>query len=315
MLKKTAISSLLCLATALVLPALAHAKVPKVAVDIAPVQSLVAQVMDGVGTPALLIRPESEPHHYKLRPSEAKALANADIVFWVGEELTPWLVKPLSSLAGSAEHVKLFGLPGTTEYSFREDAVFAGNDHDHADHDDDEDEHHHGDHDPHAWLDPVNAQIWVKKIAATLSAADPEHAAQYNQNAKKALAQLTELTIDIQREADNLKDIKFVVFHDAYQYFEKRFGIMAVGSISMSDASKPSTARIAEIQKAVAKYGVTCVFTEPEFNPDLVHTVFSGSTVKTTGTMDPIGSSIPVGEGHYAAVLQAMITSLQQCKG
>ncbi|KJY84614.1 zinc transporter [Vibrio galatheae] len=303
----------------------AYAQAPKVSVDIAPLHSLVAQVMEGVGEPDLLIRPEASPHEYHLRPSEAKALSQANIVFWIGEGLTPWLEKPLSSLASSATKVEMMEVEGTTLYDFREGATFETHEHGEEGHDEHEDheeheeheahhDHHHGDHDPHVWLDPKNAEVWVDAIAAALSNADAENAPIYTQNAKVAISRLHSLSDDIRRQAQSLNGIKFIVFHDAYQYFEQRFQLLATGAISISDASEPSPARISEIRQTVKDLGVACVFTEPQFNPELVNTVFENSTVKTIGTMDPIGANIAPGKNQYHSLLMAMISSLKQCQ-
>ncbi|WP_413282647.1 zinc ABC transporter substrate-binding protein [Vibrio sp. MA40-2] len=340
MLKKTITGVFVSLASA----SQVYAQVPQVAVDIAPLHSLVTQVMDGVGTPDLLIRPESSPHEYSLRPSEAKALSEADVVFWIGEGLTPWLEKPLSSLAGSATKIEMMESDGVTLYDFREGATFEAHEHHaeheqdehHEDHHDkgehehhdesehehheehaehhDEHEHHHEGHDPHVWLDPQNAIVWVKTIANTLAEADSEHADAYQNNAKLAIDRLQLLSNDIQQQAKSLQDINFIVFHDAYQYFEQRFQLLASGAISISDASDPSPARISEIRETVKKLGVTCVFTEPQFNPQLVKTVFEDSSVTTIGTMDPLGANIAVGKNQYSDLLMAMINSLKQCQ-
>lgn len=320
-----------------------YAQAPNVAVDIAPLHSLVAQVMDGVNEPDLLIRPEASPHEYQLRPSEAKALSEADIVFWIGEDLTPWLEKPLTTLAGSATVVEMMNAEGTTLYDFREGATFEAHEHhDEGHHDDDhheednhhagehhgEDhsehehhhaesnhaEHHHEGHDPHVWLDPKNAQAWLKVIASTLIEADSQNAQVYQDNADAAIHRLDQLVSDIQQQSRSLNGIKFIVFHDAYQYFEQRFQLLATGAISVSDASKPSPARIAEIRQTVQDLGVTCVFTEPQYNPELVKSVFENSTVKTIGTMDPLGASIATGKDQYQSLLTAMIDSLNQCR-
>ncbi|WP_428239602.1 zinc ABC transporter substrate-binding protein [Gynuella sp.] len=293
------------------LPVLAAA--PKVAVDIAPLHSLVSQVMDGVEAPSLLIQSGASPHQYSMRPSEAEALSEADIVFWVSEGLTPWLEKSLDTIAGSALKIEMLELEGTTQYDYREGATFEA--HDHHDHEDHEEHgHHHEGHDPHAWLDPVNAKVWVKKIASVLSEKDPMNASVYQQNAAKTLAKLDELIASIKQQAEPLKGIHFIVFHDAYQYFEKRFGLSAAGAISLGDASDPSPARIAEIRDKAAQLGVTCVFTEPQFNAELVHSVFENTSVHTIGVMDPLGADIDTGVDHYGHLLNSMITSLSSCK-
>lgn len=321
--------------TTLAIASQTYAQVPKVAVDIAPLHSLVTQVMDGVGEPDLLIRPEASPHDYHLRPSEAKALSQADVVFWIGEGLTPWLEKPLSSLANSATKIEMMEVEGTTLYGFREGATFEAHSHNeerheehhehehkvreesevHHQHDnhDAHDDHHHGEYDPHAWLDPKNAEVWVEAIAAALSKADTENAPIYTQNAKVAISRLRALSEEIRQQAKSINGIKFIVFHDAYQYFEQRFQLLATGAISISDASKPSPARVSEIRQTVKDLGVTCVFTEPQYNPELVNAVFENSTVNTIGKMDPIGANIETGKEQYHSLLMAMISSLKQC--
>lgn len=294
---------------------------PSVAVDIAPLHSLVSQVMEDVAKPKLIIPAEASPHQYTLRPSEAKALADADVVFWISEDLTPWLEKALENLAGSAEKVEMLSLDGTTTYAFREGATFES----HAHHDEEEHEgekhddeaEHHDDHegvDPHAWLDPENAKVWVKIISEALSKQDPENAATYSRNADTATASLDTLIAATQTQIDTLDQPKFIVFHDAYQYFEKRFGISAAGSISLGDAEDPSPARIQRIRETIQKLGVSCVFTEPQFNPGMVKNVFADTGVSTIGVMDPLGAGIATGSGHYPALIQAMVSSVSECK-
>ncbi len=181
--------------TLCLIPAFAWAASPRVAVDIAPLHSIVTQVMDGVGHPDLLIRPESSPHRYSLRPSEAEALAEADVVFWISDELTPWLENSLNNLAGSASTVEMLKLSATMRHEYRESATFEAHEHadegehdehhdDHKEHHDDHDEQHHGEYDPHAWLDPMNAKVWASEIAHVLSRADPSNAEVYRQNAQ-----------------------------------------------------------------------------------------------------------------------------------
>lgn len=317
------------------LPTVTWAAPPRVAVDIAPLHSIAAQVMEGVGQPDLLIQPEASPHSYSLRPSEAEALAEADVVFWISKDLTPWLESPLETLAGSATQVEMLELSVTEKHEFREGATFEGHDHgpgheegEHGEadehHDDDEKHHnegkeghhgaHHGEHDPHAWLDPINAKRWANEMASVLAKTDAANAEVYQNNARAFGESINEMTGSLNRRASELGSIQFVVFHDAYQYFERRFGLEAAGAISLSDASDPSPARIREIQTLVSELGVTCAFTEPQYNSDLVTTVFEGSEVRTTGVMDPLGVSIEVGPGLYSELLNGLMASLEQCR-
>ncbi|MEM7209813.1 MAG: zinc ABC transporter substrate-binding protein, partial [Pseudomonadota bacterium] len=205
------------------------------------------------------------------------------------------------------------------DHGHDEDHDDHGHDEDHDDHGHDEDHDDHAGHDhegvdPHAWLDPQNARNWIAVIEAELSEHDPENAAAYASNAKKASAELDSLMASTQSDVDALGDLKYIVFHDAYQYFEKRFGISAVGSISLGHAEDPSPARIAEIRAKVKELNVTCVFSEPQYNAGLVDSVFEGSNISAVGVMDPLGASIAEGSAHYSALIKGMVNSLSVCK-
>ena len=302
------------------------ADIPKVTVDIAPVHSLVSKVMNGVGKPDLIIPAGASPHEYQLKPSNAKSLQNADIVFWIGEDLTPWLEKGLSSLAQDASITSLLDLSGLELLSFREGALFEAHDHgeDHDDHDDhdhdkkkhddhdDHDDHAHGEHDPHAWLSPQIAKIWLNVIAAKLSEVDPDNAAKYFSNAKSARDNVDSLVSEVNSILDPIRDKKFVVFHDAYQYFERDFGISASGAISLGDASDPSPARLAEIRKRVVDEAVECVLAEPQFNQGTVNAVVDGTKANTT-VIDPLGVKLEAGPSLYENLIRNLATNLAKC--
>ncbi|MDJ0639553.1 MAG: zinc ABC transporter substrate-binding protein [Paracoccaceae bacterium] len=315
----------------------ALADAPSVAVDIAPVHSLVARVMDGVGTPDLVIPPGASPHEHTLRPSEAAALENADIVFWIGEDLTPWLESAVETLAAGAAVTALLETDGITLLDFREDALFEAHEHDgeekheHEDHADEEhDEHEHEDHaeedhddhdheghaheghDPHAWLSPDNAATWLNVIAAQLSAADPDNAATYYANAAAGREEIEALQVDVSGTLDPVRGQQFVAFHDAYQYFEVAFDFPAAGAISLSDATDPSPARIAEIRERVQNEGIDCVLAEPQYNEGLVATVMDG-TVANTAVVDPLGAGLELGPGLYPQLLKDFATTLATC--
>ena len=338
--------------TATLMGGTAYADAPKVAVDIAPVHSLVARVMDGVGTPDLIVQPGASPHEYSLRPSDAAALQNADLVFWIGPDLTPWLTDTLETLAPDAAVTELLEADGTIELEFREGALFEAHDHDdddhedhedeahddhddhdeeghddedhedhadeeadHDDHDDEEaghDQHDHGAHDPHAWLSPQNAMTWLNVIAGQLSAADPDNAGAYFANAAAGRTEIEALIGEVTATLDPVRDGQFVVFHDAYQYFEADFDFLASGAISISDASDPSPARIAEIQDRIAEQGIDCVLAEPQFNPGLVATVLDGTEAQT-GILDPLGSDLEPGPTLYPQLIRNLSTALAGC--
>ena len=322
---------------------LASAEVPQVAVDIAPVHSLVTRVMDGVGAPNLVIQVGASPHEYNLRPSEAQALQDANLVFWIGSDLTPWLADAIQTLAPNASTTALLESEGTIELEFRESALFeahAHGDHDedkhadhddhddhdedkHADHDDhddhDEDKHaghddhdDHGAHDPHAWLSPQNAKTWLNVIASKLSAADPKNAGIYFSNAATGRTEIDALIAEVNLTLEPVRGMNFIVFHDAYQYFENDFDFPASGAISISDASDPSPARIQEIQGRISNEGIDCVLAEPQFNSGLVATVMDGSEAKT-GILDPLGAGLQPGAKLYLELIRNLSKALRNC--
>ncbi|WP_019956217.1 zinc ABC transporter substrate-binding protein [Yoonia vestfoldensis] len=333
--------------TAALMGGTAFAEVPRVAVDIAPVHSLVARVMDGVGTPDLIVQSGASPHEYSLRPSEATALQEADLVFWVSPDLTPWLGDAIETLATNATVTELLEADGTIELEFREGALFEaheehaegeheGEEHAEGEHDDHEGEEHaegehhdhegeehageeagheghdHGEHDPHAWLSPQNAATWLNVIAGQLSATDPDNAGAYFANAAAGRAEIDTLTAEVNAMLEPVRGARFIVFHDAYQYFESAFDFPASGAISVSDASDPSPARIAEIRARIADEGIDCVLAEPQFNAGLVATVLDG-TEAGTGILDPLGSDLEPGPALYPQLIRNLATNLAEC--
>ncbi|MGF1659917.1 MAG: zinc ABC transporter substrate-binding protein [Rubrimonas sp.] len=313
------------------------AEPPRVLADIPPVHALASQVMAGVGAPALIVPPGASPHGYALRPSEAGALEQADIVFWVGEALSPWLHDAIEALAADAVSVELAEAQGVARLPYRMGATFEkhvhgeaeehGHEHDHAheadakadahdhDHDHDHDrDHDHDDHvfDSHLWLDPENAKAWLTAMATALSQADPENAARYFANAAAAQAGLDALMAEIAETVAPARDKGFIVFHDAYQYFERRFGLSASGSIVVGDGAQPSAARLAEIRGKIGELGATCVFSEPQFPPRVIDAVVEGTQARK-GALDPLGASLEPGPDLYAGLLRGMARDLTEC--
>ncbi len=300
---------------ALGLASMALAEVPRVAVDVAPVHSLVARVMQGVGAPALIVRPGASPHGYAMRPSEATALEEADLVIWVGEALTPWLEGGIETLASRARVVELLGAEETRVLDLREGVVFgaAQDGETPAAHDHDHDHHDHEGLDPHVWLDPENARRWLGFFADELAALDPEHAAQYAENAATAQAELDALMGAVKAELAPIKDQRFLVYHDAYQYFEVWSGLAASGAIALGDAANPGPARVAALRDMAREQNVACVFSEPQFDPKLVTRVFGD--VAGHGVLDPMASDHAPGPDLYPDLMRAMARALATCLG
>jgi zinc transport system substrate-binding protein len=290
----------------------AVAEAPHVVVTIKPIHSLVVAVMGDLGTPDLIVRGGASPHTYSLRPSDAAALESADVVFWTGHGLELFLEDSIDTLAPNATIVALSANPSIELLPVREGGAFEA----HADEAEGEhahdDGHEHGEHDMHFWLDPVNATFMLSHIADTLSAADPEHKKAYVANARSAIDRLNALTAAIGQQLAPVKAKPFVVFHDAYQYFERRFGLTIAGSITVTPDTMPGAARIAEIRAKVQETGAACIFSEPQFEPTIIEAIAEGTTART-GALDPEGASLTEGPRLYDELIQALADSLVAC--
>ena len=323
----------LLLGALLALPAAAEA--PRVAADIAPVHSLAARVMEGVGEPALILPPGASPHDHAMRPSEAGALQDADVVIWMGEALTPWLGGAIDRLAGDAAVLPLLEVEGTGRLPLREGAVFGqvrddgahgeGEDAGHEGHEGEahadgaqkdgvQEEsghgHGHGDADAHAWLDPDNATLWLDAIAAALGEIDPEHAARYAANARDGRAEIEAEAAEAEALLAPLRGRPFVVAHDAYGHFEARFGVPALGAIEAGDAAPPSPRRLDAIRKAAAAHDALCVLAEPGADPALARAAIEDARIVEA---DPLGARIEPGAALYPRLLRELAAALAEC--
>jgi zinc transport system substrate-binding protein len=307
----------------------AHADVP-VVVSIKPLHSLVSGVMEGVGTPSLIVQGASSPHTYSLTPTQAKSLQRAKLIFWVGHELEAFLEKPISTLGAGAKQIELLEAHGLTMHEMREGGSFEEHAHEHEashkhteSHDHDhgkKDKHGHGSHakkhadeiDVHLWLDPINAKAIVHEVAEALSEFDPKNAGTYTKNEKLLSDRLDALITEVHEIIAPVRGRGFIVFHDAYQYFEKRFDIEASGSITINPAVPPSIGRVQDIRKKIRSEGAACVFSEPQFEPKIIKTVTEGTSAQT-GVLDPLGAGLNDGPDLYFELIRNMAKSLREC--
>ncbi len=299
---------LLCAACCALFSSAAAAAAPDVVASIAPVHGVVARVMAGVGTPRLLTLPGASPHSYALRPSDARALADADIVFWIGPELEQFLEKPLAALAGDARKIALLRAPGLTVLPQREAGVHddAAHGHGHG--------HDHGDAavDPHVWLDPDNAAAMADAIAAALTDIDAANAEAYAANAAAFRKDASAL---IERGRQALEPVRrrpVVVFHDAYQYFEARFGLSVLGAVAATPEAPAGPRRLHALQARAKAAAVGCVFIEPQFRRDRAD-VIAEATDAHVATLDPLGAALTPGPAFYADLIGAMIDAAAAC--
>ena len=435
-----------------------------VVASVKPLHSLVSGVTEGVQKPDLIVKGAASPHTYSLKPSQAKQLEEADLVFWMGHELESFLEQPLEAIATKAKVVELIDSQGLKRLDMREGGAF--DDHGHDDHGQGEDseeghddhageghafewagifklsaedytwtfakvdgdyadpmmkmvflrtssggeegieeqeevaerlikqqssvrrnhdgrlipdeenayqlvfdanrnvtkmrinikkegyyafftehmpfefeagehflknvsgkdieptaqepeaghhDHHgHGEFDVHVWLDPENAKVLVQEIKEALVELDPSNAGKYEANAKNLMLKLDRLISEISVKLASSKGKGFVLFHDAYQYFEERFGMTAVGSITVSPEVVPGASRIRELKDKIVELNAHCVFSEPQFQPKIVFTVAEG-TQANTGVLDPLGASIADGPELYFTLIRDMANSLQEC--
>ena len=307
----------------------------KVVATIKPIHSLASYLMDGVGKPDLIVDGYASPHGFALKPSHAKMLQDADIIFWVGEDIENFLEKPLKSIAKNAEKIELMEIKKLTKLKFRERNIFDEHDdhghddhakkadHDAHDHDkkghkeDDHDDHRHGheghahgEFDPHIWLDPLNAKIILDEMAIHLIENDQKNEKKYKENLKSAHKDLDKLTKKI--KSDLNKDFKSVVFHDAYQYFEKRFGINILGAFTVNTDVMPGAEQLAEIREVIEHDKVSCIFSEPQFNPDIIKAVAKDMNI-ATGVIDPLGATLDPGKDLYFDLINNMSKSFKGC--
>ena len=315
----------------------------KVVASIKPIHSLASYLMDGVAKPDLIVDGYASPHGFAMKPSHAKMLQNADLIFWVGEDLENFLEKPLKSIAKKAEKIELMEIKGLQVLKFRERNIFDDHDdHGHDDHDDHDDHgkkeddhddhghddhgkkdghddhddhdghegHHHGEFDPHIWLDPVNAKVILKEMAEHLIENDSENEATYKSNLKKALNDIDKLTADVKAELN--KSVASIVFHDAYQYFEERFNVNILGAFTVNTDVMPGAEQLKEIREVIEHDKVACVFSEPQFNPDIIKAVAKDMNIKT-GVVDPLGATLNPGKSLYFDLIRNMSASFKGC--
>ncbi|MDC3043832.1 zinc ABC transporter substrate-binding protein [Candidatus Pelagibacter sp.] len=353
----------------------------KVVASIKPIHSLASYLMDGVAKPDLIVDGYSSPHGFPLKPSHAKMLQEADLIFWVGEDLENFMEKPLDSIAKKAEKIELMEIKGLNKLKFRERNIFGDHDdhddhghkedghkeddhddhdhkkkdehddhddhdhkkkdghkeddhddHDHKkkdghddhddhghkkkdDHDDHDDHaghegHHHGEHDPHIWLDPMNAKVILNEMAEHLIENDAKNASKYKSNLKKALKDIDKLVSDVSSELN--QSVASIVFHDAYQYFEKRFNVNILGAFTVNTDVMPGAEQLAEIREIIEHDKVACVFSEPQFNPNIIKAVAKDMNIKT-GVVDPLGATLDPGKDLYFDLIRNMSKSFKGC--
>jgi len=299
---------------ALVTSSISHksiAAVPTVVTDIPPIHSLVSQVMGKLGDPYLLLRSGTSPHDYALRPSDANAVRNSTLVFWAGESLTPWLSQLVKNMDEEIVSIELIKSAGTKQLSLRSGVLFQHYESNEMI-DDIAADYSGTDYDPHAWLDPGNATTWLTAIATALASQDPKNASTYYSNASAGIESIKQLVIRIKLQIRDSGNNGFIVFHDAYQYFEYAFGVFTDGAVSLSDGIRPSASRIADIRNYIENNSIRCVLVEPQYNKNLVSNLLSDTATHLV-VADPLGMELLQGAGLYLQLIQRLADSINEC--
>ncbi len=292
-----------------------RAEAPRVVVTIKPIHALVASVMDRIGTPALLLSGSMSPHGVSLRPSQARMLAESEMVIWTGPALEQSVAKIVRNLAGKAVSVPLQDAPGVRLLKLREGGIWELDEHDHGHgHGEEEggEDEERADIDSHIWLDPVNAIAMTRAIGEALAGADAANAAAYRANAAATVGRLKALDAEIAKTLRPIRGKRYIVFHDAYQYFERRYGLKPAGSITIDPHRVPSPRRLFDIRTRILERGASCVFREPQFEPKIVNVLVRGTSAKV-GTLDPVGAGLPAGNDAYATLLRRLVAGLRAC--
>ena len=317
----------------------------RVVSSIKPVHSLTAAVMEGIGYPELIVKGFDTVHSYQLKPSDAKKIESADFLLWIGPNLESSMIPAISILSKDAEVLELSEIDGLKLLPNREGPDSHGDeeedhgdeeedhgdeeedhgeesekeDHgdekeDHGDEKEDHGEEHHGRWDMHIWLDIGNAKLMTEKIASTLQVLLPEYQNELESNLNNVLQRLDLLEAELQNLAKPIANLPYLVFHDAYQYMERNLNLNNVGAVTVNPERAPGVKKINELRRAIRDSGAMCIFSEPQFNPEILHTIAEGTDLKL-GELDPLGSRIDDGVDAYFEIMRGMVKSLRDCLG
>ncbi len=295
-----------------------------VVVSLKPVHSLVAGVIGDLGTPKLLITGSGDPHTFRMRPSEARMLSEADVVVWVGETMETFLIRPIANLGSGTTVVTLSHAEGMDLLPFREAGIWEDegeHEHDHAHEDQHEDEpahgdeaHDHGEFDTHIWIDPELAGVIVDVVADAFVRLDPQNADYYMQNAQEIQGRILAKAIDVQDRLRPVHEKAFIVFHDGYRYFEDAYGLNGVGAVVIDPGRPPGARRLLEMREAMHDRNVECAFAEAQYDPGLIETVIRGADIRT-GSLDALGIDIEPGPDAWFELMDDLAKSFTDCLG
>lgn len=273
----------------------------KVMTSIAPVYALAAAVMKGTGAPNILVRPSQSPHDYVMRPSDAQRLSEAQVVFWIGEELEPFLARPLKNIAPQAEHIRLLDTPGLKLLPVQTRHSHGSNQTDHT-----------NAVDPHIWLDIDNSILIIQVMAKKFSALDPARSVLYTQNAQALTEELQKIDSHLAGQLATHQNHPYFTFHDAYQYFEHRYGLHAQGIVNLRPDLSIGPKALEALRATARSFPKFCVFMEPEFDQQSTRKYFADTPARFA-QLDPLGANLPLSENFLPTLLENMGSSMTNC--
>ncbi len=277
----------------------------KILTSIKPLQLIAAAVQDGVAIPEVLLPPGASPHNYALRPSDVRKVQSVDLVYWIGPDMEGFLPRVLKGR--TLPSVAVQDLPGLKLRRFAEDSHSHAEEADEHDHD-----HRPGSLDAHLWLSPVNARVIATKMAADLSAADPDNAPRYQSNLKAFDERLDALDLRLKARLAGIAGKPYFVFHEAFDYFEDAYGLKHTGVFSVAAEVQPGAQHVAAMRTRLQEVGKTCVFSEPPLRPRLAETLVAGLPVKLA-ELDALGGYTPATAQGYEQVLEKLGNDLAGC--
>ncbi|WP_462401585.1 zinc ABC transporter substrate-binding protein [Pseudomonas sp. Marseille-QA0332] len=282
----------------------------QVLTSIKPLQQIAAAVQEGVGSPEVLLPPGASPHHYALRPSDVRKVAQVDLLYWIGPDMEGFLPRVLASRQKATVAVQ--DLPGMHLRRFGEDSHSHEAGHDHDDHDDHDHDHRPGSLDAHLWLSTANARVIAARMATDLAAADPANATRYQDNLKAFVGRLDGLDRRIREKVASVAGKPYFVFHEAFDYFEAAYGLKHTGVFSVAAEVQPGAQHVAAMRKRLQAVGKTCVFSEPPLRPRLAETLTAGLPVRLA-ELDALGGDDAVDARGYERLLAKLGDDLAGC--
>ena len=289
----------------LLIPIISYSTEKRIVATIKPLHSIIVNIVDNEDV-ELLLDGNTSPHDYYLKPSDIKKIKNADLIFYIDDNtIESFLRKALKTVAESnkvsiSKNKRINLLPIREGGIWEEEIAHEG--HDHA----------HGEFDPHVWLSTNNAIRITKEIVKELSKINPSKKNMYKKNALVFINQIKENKKNITMEVESIRDESYIVFHDAYQYFEKEFKLNPAGSISLNPEISPTPKRISEIKSKILSQNIKCVFKEPQFPSKVVQTITKDTTAKE-GILDPLGSDLSPGKELYINLINNISKNLNEC--